>query len=101
MWAFTGLGGGYAEPAVAPEASLVPLPAGFSAVDAVTVGGADTVADSARAAAIADLFAGVERGRVGSVVYRVLPLEQAVSAHRLMDTGEVFGRIALTPSKSG
>ncbi|WP_432824432.1 zinc-binding dehydrogenase [Dactylosporangium sp. CA-092794] len=44
VWAFTGVGGGYAERAVAPAATLVPLPAGMSAVDAVTLGGSGMVA---------------------------------------------------------
>jgi len=38
VWAFTGLGGGYAEQAIAPAATLIPLPADISAVDAVTIG---------------------------------------------------------------
>lgn len=237
VWAFAGLGGGYAEQAVAPATSLVPLPAGFSAADAVTVGSsgvvarfglehahfvsgesvlvrgaaggigvmalqlaalggaaavavtsssaargrrlldlgathvldrsgrgdghapsgydvvidvvagpglsafydmlepngrmvavgavggrppadlgarmfaafrkslsfatfsADTVPVPARNRAVADLFAAVGSGRITSVVHRVLPLEQAESAHRMMDDGEVFGRIVLAPSR--
>jgi NADPH:quinone reductase-like Zn-dependent oxidoreductase len=44
VWAFTGLGGGYAEQAVAPAETLVPLPAGLPAADAVTLGGSGAVA---------------------------------------------------------
>jgi NADPH:quinone reductase-like Zn-dependent oxidoreductase len=44
VWAFTGAGGGYAEQAVAPAATLIPLPAAVSAVDAVTVGSSAAVA---------------------------------------------------------
>lgn len=44
VWAFTGVGGGYAEQAVAPAATLVPLPAGLLAADAVTLGGSGAVA---------------------------------------------------------
>jgi NADPH:quinone reductase len=44
VWAFTGVGGGYAERAVVPAASLVPLPAGISAADAVTLGSSGVVA---------------------------------------------------------
>ena len=44
VWAFTGLGGGYAEQAIAPVATLIPLPAGLSAVDAVTLGSSGAVA---------------------------------------------------------
>jgi NADPH:quinone reductase-like Zn-dependent oxidoreductase len=44
VWAFTGMGGGYAEQAVAPVESLVSLPAGTSPADAVTLGGSGAVA---------------------------------------------------------
>jgi NADPH:quinone reductase len=44
VWGFTGVGGGYAEQAVAPQATLVTLPANLSAVDAVTLGSSGTVA---------------------------------------------------------
>jgi NADPH:quinone reductase-like Zn-dependent oxidoreductase len=44
VWAFTGLGGGYAEQAVAPAESLISLPAGTSAADAVTLGSSGAVA---------------------------------------------------------
>lgn len=44
VWAFLGLGGGYADRAVAAVQSLVPLPDGLSADDAVTVGSSGIVA---------------------------------------------------------
>jgi NADPH2:quinone reductase len=44
VWAFTGLGGGYAEWAIAPASMVVPLPAGLSAIDAVTAGSSGMVA---------------------------------------------------------
>jgi NADPH:quinone reductase-like Zn-dependent oxidoreductase len=44
VWAFTGVGGGYAEHAIAPAATLVPLPARMWAVDAVTLGSSGMVA---------------------------------------------------------
>jgi NADPH2:quinone reductase len=44
VWAFTGLSGGYAEQAVAPVDEVLPLPAGLSAADAVTLGSAGVVA---------------------------------------------------------
>jgi NADPH2:quinone reductase len=44
VWAFTGLGGGYAEQAVAPAGALVPLPANLRAADAVTLGSSGAVA---------------------------------------------------------
>ena len=44
VWAFAGLGGGYAEQVVAPAESLIPLPAGTSPADAVTLGSSGAVA---------------------------------------------------------
>lgn len=44
VWGFTGLGGGYAEQAVADVTTLVTLPATLSAVDAVTLGSSGMVA---------------------------------------------------------
>jgi NADPH2:quinone reductase len=44
VWAFIGLGGGYAERAVARAAALLPLPANMSAADAVTIGSSGAVA---------------------------------------------------------
>ena len=59
----------------------------------------NSVTDAERNALIAELLAdaGAGRGALRSVVHEVLPLEDAVLAHRLMDAGEVFGRIVLTP----
>ena len=47
VWAFTGTSGGYAQQAVARVGDVVELPDGLSPVDAVTVGGAATVAQLA------------------------------------------------------
>ena len=44
VWGFTGLGGGYAERAVAPAATLVPLGPQLTAADAVTLGSSGLVA---------------------------------------------------------
>ncbi|MEV4343185.1 zinc-binding dehydrogenase [Actinoplanes sp. NPDC049596] len=44
VWAFTGTGGGYVERAVAPLGDVVPLPAGRSAIEAVTLGSSGPVA---------------------------------------------------------
>ena len=44
VWAFTGIGGGYVEQAIAPVEEIVPLPADLSAVDAVTLGSSGVVA---------------------------------------------------------
>jgi len=58
---------------------------------------ADTVSWADRRAAIAGAFDAAVRGDLHPVVHRQLPLEQVVLAHQLMDAGEVFGRIVLTP----
>jgi NADPH:quinone reductase len=44
VWAFTGLGGGYAERAVAPAGTLIALPAGLPAADAVNLGSSGAAA---------------------------------------------------------
>ena len=49
VWAFTGVGGGYAERAVAALDDITPLPDGLSPVDAVTLGSAGPVAHFALA----------------------------------------------------
>ncbi|SEF22479.1 NADPH:quinone reductase [Amycolatopsis pretoriensis] len=61
---------------------------------------ADTVPQEDRRAAIADIFTAATRGELTSVVHEVLPLEDAVAAHRKLQAGEVFGRIVLTPPES-
>ncbi|WP_181773763.1 zinc-dependent alcohol dehydrogenase family protein [Amycolatopsis pittospori] len=58
---------------------------------------ADTVPGPDQRAVQIDQFAAAERGELQMVVHEVLPLEEAVLAHRKMDDGAVFGRIALTP----
>lgn len=49
VWAFTGLGGGYVEQAIAPVGEILALPADRSAVDAVTLGSSGVVAHFALA----------------------------------------------------
>jgi len=44
VWAFTGLGGGYVEQAIAPAGEILPLPANLSAAGAVTLGSSGAVA---------------------------------------------------------
>ncbi|TDW92322.1 zinc-binding dehydrogenase [Kribbella sp. VKM Ac-2566] len=44
VWAFTGLGGGYAEQAIAAVEDVVPLPTGLSAAGSVTLGNSGIVA---------------------------------------------------------
>ena len=39
----------------------------------------------------------VAAGRVAPVVHARLPLAQAADAHRLMESGEVFGKVLLVP----
>ncbi|MBI0294310.1 zinc-dependent alcohol dehydrogenase family protein [Streptomyces sp. PRKS01-29] len=58
---------------------------------------AATVAEPDRRAVRTEQFDAASRGELRTVVHELLPLEQAVVAHRKMDTGEVFGRIVLTP----
>jgi NADPH:quinone reductase-like Zn-dependent oxidoreductase len=57
----------------------------------------NTVPLADRGAVRAELFAAAGRGELPAVVHEVLPLEHAARAHRMMDAGEVFGRIVLTP----
>ncbi|MFJ6082345.1 zinc-binding dehydrogenase [Streptomyces sp. NPDC092369] len=57
----------------------------------------DTVDEAALRAERSEQFAAAGRGELEAVVHEVLPLDQAVEAHRKMDAGEVFGRIALVP----
>jgi NADPH:quinone reductase-like Zn-dependent oxidoreductase len=57
----------------------------------------DTVPGPDRQAVRASQFAEAARGDLRTVVHDVLPLDQAASAHRAMDVGEVFGRVVLTP----
>ena len=47
VWAFTGVGGGYVEQAIAPIGEILPLPANLSAAGAVTLGSSGVVATSA------------------------------------------------------
>lgn len=44
------------------------------------------------------LFSDAADGRMHAVVHEVLPLAGAAEAHRRMDSGDVFGRIVLTPA---
>ncbi len=59
---------------------------------------ADTVSTEDRRTVAAGLLAAVGRGEVDAVVHDVLPLRRAVDAHRQLDTGGVFGRLALVPA---
>jgi NADPH:quinone reductase-like Zn-dependent oxidoreductase len=57
----------------------------------------DTVPGPDRQAVRSSQFADVAHGDLRTVVHEVLPLDQAVLAHRKMDAGEVFGRVVLAP----
>ncbi|MFT7870288.1 MULTISPECIES: zinc-binding dehydrogenase [Amycolatopsis] len=59
---------------------------------------ADTVSTEDRRAFAGELLAATGRGEVDAVVHDVLPLAHATLAHRQLDAGEVFGRIALVPA---
>ncbi|MEV7360623.1 zinc-binding dehydrogenase [Kitasatospora sp. NPDC091276] len=75
VWAFTGLGGGYTELAIAPVAEILPLPAGLSAVDAVTLGSSGVVAHFALARArFAPGESVLVRGAAGSIGILVVHL---------------------------
>ncbi|MFL6112964.1 MAG: zinc-binding dehydrogenase [Catenulispora sp.] len=68
VWAFTGTGGGYAEQATAHVENITALPDGLSAIEAVTLGSAATVAHFALAHA--HFTAGesvLVRGAAGSI----------------------------------
>lgn len=57
----------------------------------------DTVPGPDRQAVRSSHFADAVHGDLRTVVHEVLPLDQAVLAHREMDAGKVFGRIVLAP----
>jgi NADPH:quinone reductase-like Zn-dependent oxidoreductase len=57
----------------------------------------DTVPGADRQAVRSSQFAHAVQGELRTVVHEVLPLDQAVLAHREMDAGEVFGRVVLAP----
>lgn len=68
IWAFTGLGGGYADHATAAIDDVVPLPDELSAVDAVTLGSSGVVAHFALAHAHFEAGESVlVRGAAGSI----------------------------------
>jgi NADPH:quinone reductase len=91
VWAFTGTGGGYVEQAIAPAGEVVPLPAGLSAVDAVTLGSAGVVAHFGLSHAhFAPGEAVLVRGAAGSIGIMTVQL----AAHR------GAGAVAVTTSSA-
>ena len=65
---------------------------------AVFSANADCVSEADRRSVTAELFAAAIRGEVKAIIHQVLPLEQAVIAHEKLVSGEVFGRMVLTPT---
>lgn len=87
-----GVVGGYPP----PDFGLALL-AGFRKSLSLATFSADTVASADRHAVRTAQFDAAVRGELVSVVHEVLPLADAVLAHRKLDDGEVFGRLVLTP----
>lgn len=87
VWAFTGRDGGYAERAVAGLDDITELPAGLSAVDAVTVGSSATVAHFALAHAhLAPGESVLVRGAAGSIGISVVELASRGGANAVAVT---------------
>lgn len=79
VWAFTGIGGGYAEHAVARVEDLAAIPEELSSIDAVTLGSAATVAHFALAhAPFSSGESVLVRGAAGSI--GIAAVELAVRA---------------------
>ncbi|WP_285037837.1 zinc-binding dehydrogenase [Plantibacter sp. ME-Dv--P-095] len=57
----------------------------------------DTVPHADLARVRAEVFDDAVRGALSPVVHDTLPLSDAAEAHRLMDAGDVFGRVVLVP----
>jgi D-arabinose 1-dehydrogenase-like Zn-dependent alcohol dehydrogenase len=47
---------------------------------------------------VAKCLAAAAEGKIKAQIERVLPLSQAAEAHRLVETGEVQGKIVLDPT---
>jgi NADPH:quinone reductase-like Zn-dependent oxidoreductase len=54
-----------------------------------------------RQAVRVEQFAAAARGELRTVIHDVLPLTRAAQAHRLMDAGDVLGRVVLRPGGVG
>ncbi|MEV6738241.1 zinc-binding dehydrogenase [Streptomyces sp. NPDC051104] len=80
-----------------PEDFATSLMAAFRKSTSFATFSADTVGEPDRRAVRTEQFAAASRGELQTVVHELLPMEQAVLAHRKMEAGEVFGRIVLTP----
>ena len=92
VWAFTGLGGGYAEHATASAEEILPLPADLSATDAVTLGSSGVVAHFGLAhARFAPGESVLVRGAAGSIGIMTVQLAARGGA----------GAVAVTTSSPG
>jgi NADPH:quinone reductase-like Zn-dependent oxidoreductase len=84
VWAFTGVGGGYAERAVAALDDVTALPDGLSAIDAVTLGSAAPVAHFALAhARFVPGQSVLVRGAAGSIGIMAVQLAAAGGARAI------------------
>ncbi len=59
---------------------------------------ANTVSDDVRRATTTNQFTAAARGALEAVVHAVIPLDEAIRAHRMMETSEAFGKIVLRPN---
>ena len=92
-WAFTGLGGGYAEQVIAAAEALVPLPAGLSSADAVTLGTSGAVAHFAlRHAHFAPGQSVLVRGAAGGIGIMTVQLAARGGASAVAVTTSSAGR---------
>ncbi|WP_339127385.1 zinc-binding dehydrogenase [Streptomyces sp. f51] len=92
VWAFTGLSGGYAEQAVASVDDVLPLPAGLTGAQAVSLGGSGVVAHFAlERARLAPGEAVLVRGAAGSIGITAVQLAARNGA----------GSVAVTTSSAG
>ena len=93
VWAFTGVGGGYVEHAVAPVEEIVPLPAGLSATGAVTLGSSGVVAHFGLAhGRFAAGEAVLVRGAAGSIGIMTVQLAARGGASAVAVTTSSTGR---------
>ncbi|GAA1123782.1 zinc-binding dehydrogenase [Kribbella jejuensis] len=96
VWGFTGLGGGYAEQAVASVEDVLPLPPGLSAAGSVTLGGSGVVAHFALAHARFRAGESVlVRGAGGSIGILTVQLAAAGGAAEIAVTTSSAARGAL------
>jgi NADPH:quinone reductase-like Zn-dependent oxidoreductase len=100
VWAFTGLGGGYAEQALVPVGEILPLPADLAAAGAVTLGSSGAVAHFALAhARFAPGESVLVRGAAGSIGIITAQLAARAGAGAVADFGmQLFAAFQQSPS---